>query len=167
LIQASDGSFYGTTAIDGPHSYGTVFRITPRGKLLTLHGFNRADGAVPQQVFQAADGTLYGVTANGGANYQSACGGMGCGTLFSLSVGLGPVVEILPAIRRAGGPILILGSSLTGTTAVNFNGTASAFTVVSDTEITTTVPTGATSGFVTVTTPSGTISSIKVFQVIP
>jgi hypothetical protein len=41
-----------------------------------------------------------------------------------------------------GAVIMILGTDLTGATRVSFNGTPAAFTVVSATEITTTVPTG-------------------------
>jgi hypothetical protein len=48
-----------------------------------------------------------------------------------------------------------------------FNGTAANFTVVSDTYLTVTVPTGATSGVVKVTTPKGTLSSAGAFQMLP
>jgi hypothetical protein len=50
---------------------------------------------------------------------------------------------------------------------VSFNGSAAAFAVVSDTEITTTVPASATTGFVTVATPGGTLTSNKKFGVVP
>jgi uncharacterized protein (TIGR03437 family) len=63
--------------------------------------------------------------------------------------------------------IEILGQGLTGTTSVTFNGTAAAFTVVSKTEVTATVPTGATIGRVKVVTPSGTLSSNVPFLVSP
>jgi uncharacterized protein (TIGR03437 family) len=56
---------------------------------------------------------------------------------------------------------------LIGATSVSFNGTSATFTVVSATEITTAVPTGATTGFVTVTTPGGTLSSNVIFGVVP
>src|ERR1017187_5902938 len=59
----------------------------------------------------------------------------------------------------------ILGSDLTGATSVTFNGTAAVFTVVSSSEITTTVPAGATTGKVQVATPSGTLSSTVPFRV--
>jgi hypothetical protein len=62
---------------------------------------------------------------------------------------------------------VILGNNLTGSTAVSFNGTSAAFTVISDTELSTRVPSGASSGFVTVTTASGTLTSNKPFRVIP
>jgi hypothetical protein len=42
-----------------------------------------------------------------------------------------------------------------------------AFTVKSDTYLTATVPSGATTGKVTVTTPSGTLKSNKIFRVTP
>jgi hypothetical protein len=50
---------------------------------------------------------------------------------------------------------------------VSFNGTAAAFEVVSASEITTNVPSGATSGKIEVVTPSGTLSSNVSFRVLP
>ena len=46
LIQASDGSFYGTTSSGGATGYGTIFRIDAAGTLTTLHSFNSIDGAI-------------------------------------------------------------------------------------------------------------------------
>ena len=63
--------------------------------------------------------------------------------------------------------MIILGSKLTGVTAVSFNDTAASFTVVSGTEITATVPSGATTGKVQVVTPTGTVESKGKFQVRP
>ena len=89
----------------------------------------------------------------------------GCGTVFSLSVGLGPFVETQPTCAKAGAAVKILGTNLTGATGVSFNGAAATFKVVSSSEITTTVPTGATTGKVKVTTPHGTLFSNKIFRV--
>ena len=61
----------------------------------------------------------------------------------------------------------ILGQGFTGATSVELNGTPAQFTVVSDTFIRATVPPGAQSGYVTVTTPTGTLNSDKPFQLIP
>jgi uncharacterized protein (TIGR03437 family) len=80
-------------------------------------------------------------------------------------VGLGPFVETQPASRRVGKPVKILGANLTGATSVTFNGTVATFSVVSSSEITTTVPTGATTGTVQVETPGGTLSSNVPFRV--
>jgi len=161
LVQANDGNFYGTTGYGGPNGNdGTVFTVTPEGELTTLHGFDKTDGdTVEGGLLQATNGIFYGTTAYGGAN--------GNGTIFSLSVGLGPFVETLPTFGPVGRKVRILGTDLTGATSVTFNGTAATFTVALPTEIKTTVPTGATNGKVQVTTPSRTLTSNHVFRVRP
>jgi uncharacterized repeat protein (TIGR03803 family) len=78
LIQATDGQFYGTTRSGGANGAGTVFRITSKGVLTTLHSFSalsngsygtNSDGATPRSTLvQARDGGLYGATYAGGAN---------------------------------------------------------------------------------------------------
>ena len=95
-------------------------------------------------------GTSTGQRRTGGANVLM-------GTVFSLSVGLGPFVETQPTSGKVGAAVKILGTNLTGATSVTFNGTAAVFKVVSSSEITTTVPAGATTGKVQVVTPHGTL----------
>jgi uncharacterized repeat protein (TIGR03803 family) len=73
VIQATDGNFYGATYLGGTNNSGTIFRITPGGKLTTLYNFcsqaGCSDGAYPYDaVSQATDGNLYGTTWGGGAN---------------------------------------------------------------------------------------------------
>jgi hypothetical protein len=75
-------------------------------------------------------------------------------------------VKTLPQFGKIGGAISILGTDLTGTTSVSYNGIPAAFNVVSATEITTTVPAGATTGNIQVTTPGGTLSSNVPFRVL-
>jgi hypothetical protein len=87
--------------------------------------------------------------------------------VFSLSVGLVPFVETLPGAGTAGAEVGILGNKLSGATSVTFNGTPAQFKVKSPTLILTHVPDGATSGYVTVITPSGTLTSNVPFHVIP
>jgi hypothetical protein len=130
-----------------------VFSITTSGKLTTLYNFcsqggsSCTDGTVPSvTLVQDTDGTFYGATNYGGANDNVTClinGYKGCGTIFSLSVGLGPFVKTRPTSGAVGAAVTILGTSLTGASSVTFNGTPQpTFTVVSGSEITTTVPTG-------------------------
>jgi hypothetical protein len=76
-------------------------------------------------------------------------------------------VTFLPAARQVGHTVEILGQGFTGTSAVSFNGIPAAFNVYADTYMTATVPAGATTGFIKVTTPSGTLTSNKQFQVKP
>jgi uncharacterized repeat protein (TIGR03803 family) len=185
LIQATDGNFYGTTSSGGDNDNGgcfafgcgTLFQITTTGTLTTLHSFcaqQNSDGSCVDAdpgapLLQATDGDLYGTAAYGGSTSCTYRNGVNnfCGTIFSLSTGLAPFVKTLPTARAAGGNVTILGNNLTGTTSVTFNGTAATLITVSDTAITTTVPTGATTGPVAVVTPSGTLTSNVPFQVIP
>jgi len=172
LVQATDGDFYGTTLNggDGDSCHGdcgTVFKITAEGKLTTLHSFclqtGCPDGYYPfGGLLQATNGTFYGTTCGGNDVY---CNAAGYGTVFSLSVGLGPFVDTLPASGKVRANVLILGNNLTGATAVSFHGTAAKFKVVSKSEIKTTVPSGATTGYVTVITVKGTLKSDVVFRV--
>lgn len=166
LVQATDGNFYGTTANGGASgSYGTVFQLTPDGTLTTLHAFDNSDGSDPEgSMFQATNGILYGTTYYGGPACTDFPGG--CGTLFSVSMGLGPFVKSVTAAGRVGAKVGILGNDLTGATQVTFNGTAAQFTVQSPTLIITHVPAGATTGTIQVTLPGGTLSSSVPFYVL-
>jgi uncharacterized repeat protein (TIGR03803 family) len=160
LMQATNGDLYGTVQDGGTMGVGTVFKITPGGTLTKLHIFDGTDGSYPLAgLTQDTNGKLYGTTTGGGADAN--------GTVFSLSLGLAPFVETQTTSEKVGVAVKILGSSLTGSTSVTFNGTAATFTVVSRSEITTTVPTGATTGTVEVTTPGGTLKSNKKFTVTP
>ncbi|HEV2379931.1 MAG TPA: choice-of-anchor tandem repeat GloVer-containing protein [Terriglobia bacterium] len=159
LLLGTDGNFYGTTISSGANGDGTVFEITPQGALTTLHNFDKTDGDLPfAGPAQGTNGNLYGVTQFGGSKSD--------GTVFQLGVGLGPFVKTVPASGKAGASVTILGNKLTGATSVSFNGTPATFKIVSATEITTTVPAGATTGTVQVNTPGGTLFSNLVFQVI-
>jgi large repetitive protein len=76
-------------------------------------------------------------------------------------------VKTLPTSGEVGATVIILGTDLTGATSVTFDGTAATFTVVSSSEITTTVPSGAATGEVQVTTPKGTLICNVNFRVTP
>jgi uncharacterized repeat protein (TIGR03803 family) len=166
LIEATNGNFYGTTEGGGANaeSGGTIFEITPGGTLTTLYSFCSTggsactDGETPVGgLVQATNGVFYGTTEYGGAN--------GGGVVFSLSVGLHPFVGTQTTSGRVGAAVNILGSDLTGATSVTFNGTAATFTIVSVSEITTTVPAGATTGFVEVITPGRKLKSNTKYRV--
>lgn len=160
LVQGSDGNFYGTTSVGGASSIGTIFKITPQGELTTLHSFDGTDGAQPSAALtQGTDGSFYGTTLNGGAE--------NAGTIFSLSVGLGPFVETRPTFGAVGTTVEILGNNLMDITGVTFNGIAAEFKAISCSEITATVPAGATTGKIEVKTGTGTLLSNIAFRVTP
>jgi hypothetical protein len=63
---------------------------------------------------------------------------------------------------------VITGSGLTQASKVTFGGVkATAFTVNSDSKVTATVPTGAKTGKIAITTPGGTATSSGTFTVLP
>lgn len=160
LVQGTDGNLYGTTELAGGlpcntrfTTCGTVFQLTPSGELTTLYSFTGGtNGENPiTTLLQATNGIFYGRTSS---------------TIFSLSLDLAPFVTPQPKLGSVGNKITILGNNLTGTAAVSFNGTPATFTA-GESAILATVPAGATSGTITVTTPSGTLSSNVVFTVTP
>ena len=90
LIQGTDGNFYGTTSLGGKTlgstcvvrfaspSCGTVFKMTPAGKVTFIYEFGKTDGAGPiGPVTQGTDGNFYGTTSEGGTS--------GLGVVFKLT----------------------------------------------------------------------------------
>src|SRR5262245_43051007 len=79
LIQAIDGSFYGTTVSGGTTGGGTVFVFTPDVGLTTLHSFDCSkEGCGPAAgLVQGIDGNFYGTTDHGGSTNE--------GTVFTIT----------------------------------------------------------------------------------
>jgi len=70
-----------------------------------------------------------------------------------------------PTSGTVGTAVIITGQSLTQTSAVKFGTVAAPFTVNSDTKVTATVPTGAVTGKISITTPGGMATSTTNFTV--
>ena len=175
LIQGTDGNFYGMALYGGSSDNctggcGTIFNIAPNGTFTVLHDFDGTnDGnntSLGIALLQATNGKFYGLTNAGGSNIECSSYFTGCGTIFSLDIGLGPFVAFVRPFGKVGQTGGILGQGFTGTTSVMLNGVSANFTVVSDTFVRATVPEGATTGYVTVTTPTGVITSNVPFHVI-
>ena len=82
LVQATDGNLYGTTSGGGRTNNGIVFKIGKFGGLTKIRDFCLSayctDGAVPLgTLIQGSNGSLYGTTISGGANYR--------GTVFEIT----------------------------------------------------------------------------------
>lgn len=87
LLQASDGNFYGTTALGGAGNNGTVFKMTPNGVVSVIYSFvgGSSDGVSPTAgLVEGADGNFYGTTSNGG--------GSNLGTVFKITPAGGETV---------------------------------------------------------------------------
>lgn len=99
LIRARDGSFYGTTSFGGAdrtspteYGFGTIFKLSADGVLTTVATFNGYNGRGCDAIRQSADGTLYGISPDGGAtntaNPDEAYSWQpfsGSGTIFRIS----------------------------------------------------------------------------------
>ena len=85
LIQANNGSFYGTASAGGLHAVGTVFHMDTNGVVTLVYAFpNGSSGNYPPNgslpcaaLIQGTNGLLYGTASYGGAN--------GDGTVFGMT----------------------------------------------------------------------------------
>lgn len=83
LVQGTNGNLFGTTFIGGAYGEGTVFKISPAGKLTTIYSFCASGSACPDgtgpagTLVQANNGDFYGTTVGGGAN--------ALGTIFKIT----------------------------------------------------------------------------------
>ena len=158
LVQANDGNFYGTLMSGGAGTEGSIYRLTPAGVFTKLHDFRTQTGSFPQStLLQHTSGKLYGTTTNGGTH--------GSGVIFEYDAGLAPFVTFLNVYGQVGAKVDILGQYFASGSTVSFNGVPAQNPVIHSTYIEATVPAGATTGFITVTTSKGTLKSNKPFVV--
>jgi uncharacterized repeat protein (TIGR03803 family) len=159
IMQASDGKLYGTSEIGGHNAQGGIYSIDAGvySKIYDFDGNPHIDYVFTGLV-QHSNGKLYSVSQDGGSHSD--------GSLFSVDVGLAPGIIMVRTVGQVGQTAQVLGQGLTGSTSVTFNGVpATNFSVVSDTYMTAVVPSGATTGPVVVTTPSGPLTSNVNFRI--
>ncbi len=87
VVADAAGSLYGTTLEGGTLHRGTVYEVTWRGRVTTLHTFTGPDGEYPADtLLRDAAGNLYGTTQAGGIDYGNSafCEAGGCGTVFKI-----------------------------------------------------------------------------------
>jgi uncharacterized repeat protein (TIGR03803 family) len=163
LIVGSDGNLYGVTPAGGSANAGAVYRVNPSTDQYSVIASFCADGTCtffsPSPVLiQDTNGTFYGNTtgnSDGGSDF------------YSLDVGLGPFTRTQTQSGKVGADVVFLGQDFTGATEVEFGGASATFKVVSDTELTATIPAAAVTGLVSVVTPGGTLTALSNFKVLP
>jgi hypothetical protein len=106
--------------------------------------------------------TMRAVTTDGASTAHATAS---AATLTDVTVPA--ITALIPTSGPVGSTVTVVGSGFTRTTAVTFNGRTARFTVNSDTQITTSVPGGATSGPIAVTAPGGVATSAATFAVTP
>jgi len=157
LIQASDGYLYGTTSGTSASGGGVLFRISTSGDFKVLHTFEQATGSLPIALMQHTDGFLYGDTTGGGS--QNA------GVFYRYDLGLPEFVTFLNCYGSVGETVQILGQNFTADSQVLFNGVPGQVTELQPDYLKVTVPIGATTGWITVTTSKGVLQSNRIFIV--
>jgi PKD repeat protein len=142
------------TGTDLTGATSVAFNGTPAG--FTVQSASSIIASVPAG---ATSGPLTVTTASGTGTSASP---------FTVTVAPAPTIgSFTPTSGPAGTSVDILGTSFTGASAVTFNGAPASFTVNSDSELHATVPSGATTGQIAVTTASGTATSSSSFTVVP
>ncbi len=191
LMEHTNGSYYGLTTESGTNFWGNVYSLVPATPIQILKVAGPIFLKPGTQVEILGNDLTHVVSLTFGlvgANYQigsdtflvatvpnGAVDGVIAATLQNgeqikthMAVYILPVISSLnPTSGPVGSKVNIIGGGLTGATQVTFGGGVKAtnFTVVSATTIQATVPAGAKSGKVKVTTPHGTATSTQRFTV--
>jgi uncharacterized repeat protein (TIGR03803 family) len=194
LLQATNGTFYGTTLTGGTSTNcptyggcGTVFSLAtglhPFVKTQPTSGKEGAKIRILGQGFSSSSVVKFGgtkattivlsgttsITATVPAGALTGVVTVTTGTTTLTSAQTFKVLPTIASFSPTSGPVgtsvSINGTGLTQATRVAFNGTSASFTVNSDILITATVPTGATTGKIAVTTKGGSATSATGFTV--
>jgi len=137
-------------------SGATAVRFGSASALFTVGSSTTITATVPSG---AVSGPISVQTPNGTATSAGTFTVLGGG-------GGGPIITgFTPAAGPVGTTVTISGSGFAGATAVAFNGAAAVYTVNGSNQIIATVPAGATSGQISVTTPGGSATSSSSFAV--
>jgi hypothetical protein len=121
----------------------------------TVNSATQISATVPNG---ATTGKISVTTAQGSATSAS-------NFTVSLPVPAPTITNFSPSSGQVGNSVIVTGTNLTGATAFSLNGTVATFAVKSATQITATIPTGATTGKFSVTTPGGNATSSNTYTV--
>jgi uncharacterized repeat protein (TIGR03803 family) len=167
LFQASNGNFYGANFGGGSGNQGGLYELTSKdvfSGFLFLPATNTTIGTNPGgPLMQHTNGTIFGINDSNGPNEAD-------GVFFSLNIGASPFIRLVMPVYTGteATQVGILGQGFKSTSVVKFGGTiATTKTLSGTTFILATVPAGALTGKVTVTTGSATLSTLAVFKVTP
>ena len=166
LAQGTDGILYGvgTDCFGGGCSPADLFQVTTKGVFTDVYNFPDFGGNSNSDPYSplllSTTGTFYGTTYEGGTS--------NAGTVYSLANGQSAFIALQQSIGKEGSSVNIFGQGFSSSSVVKFGGTAATkITRTGSTFIQTTVPAGALTGLVTVTSGSTTLSSLKTFKVLP
>jgi uncharacterized repeat protein (TIGR03803 family) len=187
VTQDTNGILYGVTQQGGTVNGGIFFSLnigaaqyihleSTSGRETTKvgilgQGFSASSvvkfGGVQATSIQRSGSTFISATVPTGALTAAVTVTTGATTLTSPQIFR--VIPTFPSFSPVSGPVgtpvVLTGTGLTQTTKVTFAGISATFAVNSDTQVTATVPTGAVTGKIGVTTKGGTVASKTNFTV--
>lgn len=137
-------------------AYGTTFSVATYGSSTDTWGTTWT----PADINDVNFGAVISVNAN---NSLTATVDYLRITIHYTTIGL----STTNACEGSNASVIITGNYIAGTTAVSFNGTSASFVQNSNTQVTATLPNGATSGTISLTTPQGTATSSATFMLNP
>ena len=147
----------------------------PVGTSVTISGTNLCGAAVMFNATAAINVTVNSATsvtavvpvgATTGPIRVTTAGFAQVSSATNYTVAAAPTItSFTPTSGPVGTSVVITGTNLTGTSAVRFNGLSATFSAVTATSVTAVVPTGATTGKVSLTTPGGIATSTADFTV--
>lgn len=189
----NNGDIVPATAAEHARSTSFCEPSTAHGHVITMHGPNGEaidTPLIPHREFNLMQGDPTFVGANESCWFRGdepgeimlwyrnpdtldygivarlSCAGLAAGWSCTDTVIRVPnVLGFSPTSGQVGDSVLIQGTGFTDALSVGFNGTAASYVVNSDTNITATVPSGATDGPITVVNTGGSSTSSSSFDV--
>ncbi len=164
MMQASDGNLYGASYNGGTGASGGLYELTSKN-VFSSYSFasdSNMGGGPRAPLMQATSGIIYG--SNSGGNAVTG------GTLFELNIGAAPFISLVTPVYsgKVTSTVGILGQGFSSKSVVKFGGTEATTTKLTGTTyILATVPTGALTGDVTVTTGSTVLSTTSSYKITP
>ena len=165
MLQATNGNFYGASPGGASGNMGGLFELTSTGVyssfLFTQQSVTGSQPSTP--LMQHTNGTVFGTNSTGGAFPDD-------GLFFSLNIGASPFISLVTPVSagKEGTQVGILGQGFSSSSVVKFGGTTvTTQTLTGTTFIEATVPAGALTAKVTVTTGSTTLSTTAIYKVTP
>jgi hypothetical protein len=163
-VSPSSGSTAGGTSVtitgtDFTGATAVSFGASPAASF-AVNGSTAISAVSPAEAAGTVDVT---VTTGSGTTATSAS------DRFTFVAAAAPptITAVSPTQAAVGSTIAVTGTNFGGATSVRLNGRSAAYTVVSSSRLTFTVPQGATSGTITVTTAAGAATSTQSVTVSP
>ncbi|HEY4842101.1 MAG TPA: choice-of-anchor tandem repeat GloVer-containing protein [Terriglobales bacterium] len=164
MMQASNGNLYGASYNGGTGASGGLYELTSANAFSSYSFATDSNmGSGPRApLMQNTNGIIYGSNSSGNA--------VTGGALFELNIGAAPFISLVTPVHSGeeGAQVQILGQGFSSSSVVKFGGIeATTTTLTGSTFILATVPTGALTGDVTVTTGSTVLSTVSSYSITP